>query len=89
MTDLNRWLAHISGQHDQVIDMGLSRMHLMVERLNLGRPAGSVITIAGTNGKGTTATAIEALLSSHGVSVGTTLSPHIKRFKRASSHRRC
>ena len=80
MTDLNRWLAHISGQHDQVIDMGLSRMHLMVERLNLGRPAGSVITIAGTNGKGTTATAIEALLSSHGVSVGTTLSPHIKRF---------
>ncbi len=80
MTDLNNWLAHISSQHDQVIDMGLSRMQDMLQRLDLGQPAQSIITIAGTNGKGTTATAIEALLLTHEKSVGTTLSPHITRF---------
>ena len=80
MTDLNNWLAHISSQHDQVIDMGLSRMQDMLQRLDLGQPAQKVITIAGTNGKGTTATAIEALLLAHGRSVGATLSPHINRF---------
>ena len=80
MTDLNNWLAHISSQHEQVIDMGLSRMQDMLQRLDLACPASKVITIAGTNGKGTTATAIEALLLAHGVSVGTTLSPHINRF---------
>jgi dihydrofolate synthase/folylpolyglutamate synthase len=80
MTDLNKWLEHISGQHDQVIDMGLSRMQDMLQRLNLGKPAPQVITVAGTNGKGTTATAMEALLLAHGIKVGTTLSPHINRF---------
>lgn len=80
MTDLNNWLAHISSQHDQQIDMGLSRMQDMLQRLNLGQPAHKIITVAGTNGKGTTATAIEALLLTHGKSVGTTLSPHINRF---------
>ena len=80
MTDLNNWLAHISSQHEQVIDMGLCRMQDMVQRLDLACPAPKVITVAGTNGKGTTATAIEALLLAHGLSVGTTLSPHINRF---------
>ena len=80
MTDLNNWLAHISSQHDQVIDMGLSRMQDMLQRLDLNQPAQKIITIAGTNGKGTTATAIEALLLAHGKSVGATLSPHINRF---------
>ena len=80
MTDLNKWREHISGQHDQVIDMGLSRMQDMLQRLNLGKLAPQVITVAGTNGKGTTATAMEALLLAHGIKVGTTLSPHINRF---------
>jgi dihydrofolate synthase/folylpolyglutamate synthase len=77
---LDGWLAFIGEQHTETIDMGLDRMHAMVARLDLDRPAGSVITVAGTNGKGSTTVAIEQILLAHGVSVGATLSPHIVRF---------
>jgi dihydrofolate synthase/folylpolyglutamate synthase len=80
MSDLDNWLVHIAGQHDQGIDMGLARMQEMVQRLDLTRPANTVITIAGTNGKGTTAIAAEALLLAAGRTVGVTLSPHINHF---------
>ena len=60
--------------------MGLERMQSMVRSLGLSRPAGTVITVAGTNGKGSTCVAAEALLLSAGKRVGTTLSPHVRRF---------
>jgi dihydrofolate synthase / folylpolyglutamate synthase len=77
---LEQWLAFISGQHWQSIDLGLDRMRTMVARLRLERPAPAVITVAGTNGKGSTCVACEAFLRAQGLSVGTTLSPHIQRF---------
>lgn len=77
---LDGWLDHISNQHQQGIDMGLTRMQTMVGRLNLTAPAAKVITVAGTNGKGSTCVAIEQLLICAGIQVGTTLSPHISRF---------
>ncbi|MCR9258289.1 MAG: Mur ligase family protein [Pseudomonadaceae bacterium] len=80
MRDLDGWLAYISEQHWQTIDMGLQRMQDMVTRLNLHSPAAKVITVAGTNGKGSTCYAAEALLLQAGISVGTTLSPHVRRF---------
>lgn len=60
--------------------MGLERMEEMVARLDLRRPARHVITVAGTNGKGSTCHAVEQLLLGSGHTVGTTLSPHIERF---------
>ena len=48
--------------------------------MQLHNPAPAVITVAGTNGKGTTCRMIEALLLQGGYRVGSTLSPHIWRF---------
>ena len=78
--DLDSWLDYVQQQHWQSVDLGLSRMEEMVARLGLQRPARHVITVAGTNGKGTTCHALEGLLLAAGHSVGTTLSPHIDRF---------
>jgi dihydrofolate synthase / folylpolyglutamate synthase len=80
MRDLDGWLAYISEQHWQTIDMGLRRMQAMVNRLNLQQPAAKVITVAGTNGKGSSCYAAEAMLLQDGKSVGVTLSPHVSRF---------
>ena len=77
---LDHWLDYISRQHAQVIDMGLDRFNRVLHRLNLENPAPTVITVAGTNGKGSTCRVIEALLLSGGYRVGSTLSPHIWRF---------
>ncbi len=81
--DLESWLNYIAEQHWQTIDMGLARMHTMVERMDLRaphQPDGQIVTIAGTNGKGSTAMALEHLLTRAGLQVGTTLSPHLLRF---------
>jgi len=78
--DLPDWLDYVTRQHWQKVDMGLSRMRIMCERLELFLPASKVITVAGTNGKGTTCHALEQLLLDSGYSVGTSLSPHIDRF---------
>ena len=78
--DLSSWLDYIGQQHSEAIDMGLERFSQVQYSLNLKQPAARVITVAGTNGKGTTARVIEALLLDAGYSVGTTLSPHVWRF---------
>lgn len=80
MQSLDEWLDYIAGQHWQDIDMGLQRMRTMVARLDLLRPAAHVITVAGTNGKGSTCVACEALLQKQGKRTGVTLSPHVTRF---------
>jgi len=77
---LQDWLEYISTRHWQSIDMGLERMQSMVASLGLARPAGTIITVAGTNGKGSTCVAAEALLQCAGKRVGTTVSPHVHRF---------
>ncbi len=78
--ELNRWLSFVQEQHVKDIDMGLDRMNLMIDRLGLSDSRHKVITVAGTNGKGSTCVAIEQLLVSHGLKVGATLSPHVFRF---------
>jgi dihydrofolate synthase/folylpolyglutamate synthase len=78
--NLTGWLDYISQQHTEVIDMGLERFNQVLDRMQLHNPAPAVITVAGTNGKGTTCRMIEALLLQGGYRVGSTLSPHIWRF---------
>ena len=53
--ELPSWLEYISQQHPEVIDMGLGRFSQVQRSLNLKQPAPKVITVAGTNGKGSTA----------------------------------
>ena len=78
--NLDAWLDYIANQHQQTIDMGLSRTEEMVRRLQLQQPAPKVVTVAGTNGKGSTITALESLLVGAGLRVLSTLSPHVVRF---------
>lgn len=77
---LNDWLAYIERQHPQSIDMGLERAQQVASRLGLGRPAARVISVAGTNGKGSTVAFIEAIARADGWKVGAYTSPHLLRY---------
>ena len=69
------WLAHIERQHPKSIDLGLDRVSIVAQRMGLARPAARVITVAGTNGKGSTVAFIEAIGRAAGWRVGAYTSP--------------
>jgi len=77
---LQAWLEHLELQHPKAIDLGLDRVHAVAVRLGLGKPARHVITVAGTNGKGSTVAFIEAIARAAGLKVGTYTSPHLLRY---------
>lgn len=62
------------------IDLGLDRLKLVIERLDVFDQIPHVITVGGTNGKGSTVTAICSLLSTQNKSFGAFTSPHIHQF---------
>ena len=78
--DLPAWLAYIEQQHPKSIDMGLDRVREVAARLSLGKPAVRVITVGGTNGKGSTVAFIEAIARATGWKVGAYTSPHLLRY---------
>ena len=80
MTDLSDWLAHCERLHPQNIDMGLERVRVVAQRLNL-RFDCPVITVAGTNGKGSTCAMLEAILGQAGFKTGVYTSPHLVHFE--------
>lgn len=77
---LSEWLSYIESQHPSEIELGLERGLSVLEKLNLGRPKAKVITVAGTNGKGSTCTMLTRYLVDSGYKVGTYTSPHFLRF---------
>src|SRR5690606_29461323 len=77
---LTDWLAYIERQHPQSIDMGLERVREVALRLRLGRPAARVVTVAGTNGKGSTVAFVEAIARAAGLHVGAYTSPHLLAY---------
>ncbi|RPE77286.1 bifunctional tetrahydrofolate synthase/dihydrofolate synthase [Vulcaniibacterium tengchongense] len=74
------WLAYIERLHPQSIDMGLERIRAVALRLGLGRPATRVITVGGTNGKGSTVAFVEAIARAAGWKVGAYTSPHLLAY---------
>lgn len=74
------WLSHLEQLHPVSIDMGLERARQVLQRLNLGRLAPRVITVTGTNGKGSTCAFLASLLRSAGLRVGVYSSPHMLRY---------
>ncbi len=78
--NLDEWLEHQQRQHPDAIALGLDRVRAMAGRLGLSRPARRVITIAGTNGKGSTVAFVEAIARSAGLRVGAYTSPHLLRY---------
>ena len=84
MTTLPRtladWLAYQETLHGQVIELGLERVRLVAERLQLLRPAYTTVTVGGTNGKGSTTCFIAASYRAAGYRVGAYVSPHLYRY---------
>ncbi len=76
---LNDWLARLESLHPKAIDMGLSRVSEVARRLGLKFDC-PVITVGGTNGKGSTCAMLESMLMQGGYRVGLYTSPHILRF---------
>jgi dihydrofolate synthase/folylpolyglutamate synthase len=80
MNSLASWLAHCERLHPKSIDMGLARVRTVVERMGL-RFDCPVITVAGTNGKGSTCAMLEACLLESGYRPGVYTSPHLVHFQ--------
>ena len=79
-TTLAEWLAWQETLHPNAIDLGLDRIAAVAADLGLLAPACPVITVAGTNGKGSSVALLEAVLRAAGHRVGTYTSPHLLRY---------
>jgi dihydrofolate synthase/folylpolyglutamate synthase len=77
---LGEWLAYLEQLHPSAIDMGLERSQHVLDRLQLGALAPRVITVTGTNGKGSTCAFLASLLRAQGLRVGVYSSPHLIRY---------
>lgn len=83
MNSLEDWLAHCERQHPQGIsgiELGLDRVQRVSRRMRLSMPC-PVITVAGTNGKGSTCAMLEAVYSEAGYRTGVYTSPHLVHFE--------
>ncbi len=81
MLTLADWLTHQERVHSQSIDLGLERLEHVLRRLDWRQPGVPVITIAGTNGKGSVAAYATAILQAAGYRVGTFTSPHLRDYR--------
>lgn len=77
MRSLADWLRWQETLHPSSIDLGLDRMRRTLQRLGWRQPACPVITVAGTNGKGSTVALTSQVLRAAGYRVGTFTSPHL------------
>ncbi len=77
---LQEWLAWQESLHPSKIELGLERVDRVWRRLGSGRLNSIVITIAGTNGKGSSAAVLESILLAAGYSVGCYTSPHLLKY---------
>ena len=73
------WLDYIEKQHPQAIALGLERVSAVLSKLGI-RFSCPVVTVGGTNGKGSTCAMLESILRSAGYRVGLYTSPHIVRY---------
>lgn len=78
--NLASWLEYIQALHPREIELGLERVSAVAARLGPACPGTRVITVGGTNGKGSCVAMLEALLMAHGFRVGSYTSPHIHRY---------
>jgi dihydrofolate synthase/folylpolyglutamate synthase len=80
LRNLEEWLALQESVHPKTIDMGLTRVSAVARALGVDKPAYRVITVAGTNGKGSTVVHLDGLLRAGGASTGMFTSPHFVRY---------
>ncbi len=80
---LDEWLLAVEALHPRDIEMGLDRSRKVADRLGLGIHLGidaPIITVGGTNGKGSTCAMLESILLAAGFRAGLYIKPHFLRF---------
>ena len=80
MKNLTDWLAYCEQLHPKNIDMALERVRQVAQRMDLHLPC-TVITVAGTNGKGSTCAMLESILMQAGYRTAVYSSPHLVHFE--------
>jgi len=79
-TSLRQWLDWQTSLHPREIELGLTRCRTVAQGLNLLPPQFPVISVAGTNGKGSSVVLLDAILSAAGYRIGRFTSPHLLRY---------
>ena len=77
---LAEWLDYQQRVHPRAIELGLERVRAVWQCLGAPRPAPVVISVGGTNGKGSTVAFLQAMLVASGKRVGAYTSPHLLRY---------
>jgi dihydrofolate synthase / folylpolyglutamate synthase len=78
---LNQWLGFLEKNNpEHKIQLGLERIKQVAQRLHVTAVPATVITVAGTNGKGSTVHALETIYHCAGYKVGSYTSPHLTHF---------
>jgi dihydrofolate synthase/folylpolyglutamate synthase len=78
---LDEWLAYQDRVNVRSIELGLDRVSAVWQRMGASAPARQVITVGGTNGKGSTVAMLEAMLTASGQRVGCYTSPHLLHYR--------
>jgi dihydrofolate synthase / folylpolyglutamate synthase len=77
---LTEWLDWIKTLHTQEIDLGLERVFEVARRLDVLNPNVSIVTVGGTNGKGSCVAALSAIYLAAGYRIGAFTSPFLFHF---------
>lgn len=77
---LDQWLEYQLSTHPKEISMCLDRLREVAERMNLLSMPYPLITVAGTNGKGSTIAFIESIALAAGLKIGVYTSPHFLQY---------
>lgn len=77
---VDQWLAYLEAIHPTEIDLGLDRVLVVLRRLFRRKPEARIITVAGTNGKGSAVAAVDAMLRAAGRRTGAYTSPHLQLY---------
>lgn len=80
LTTLAEWLDYQQRIHSLGVDLGLDRVRAVWQRMGSPAIAPRIITVGGTNGKGSTVAFLEAMLAAAGQRVGCFTSPHLIRY---------
>jgi dihydrofolate synthase/folylpolyglutamate synthase len=80
MDTLQDWLAHCERLHPKTMELGLDRVRSVAQRMALAFDC-PVVTVAGTNGKGSTCAMLEAIALQAGWRTGVYTSPHLVHFE--------
>lgn len=78
--NLAEWLELQESVHARSIDLGLERVAAVARALGLASPSHRTVTVAGTNGKGSTVTYLESLFGAAGYRTGSFTSPHLLHY---------